>query len=219
MNVQSFSTNAIRTLVRVPVTLAISIAALVIATMPALAEALQFDRAAIAAGELWRLATCHLTHWNGEHILWDLLMFAVLGALCEWRSPARMRWCAVAGAAAVSATVIWLFPTVELYRGLSGIDTALFTLLAIALLRDARREQNVGQMFCTGGLLIGLAAKIAYEAVGGQTIFVEQTAAGFLPLVWDHVAGALVGAILAMCGSWQNCGRLSSQLAFPRPAA
>jgi rhomboid family GlyGly-CTERM serine protease len=180
---------------------------------------LQFDRAAIAAGEVWRLATCYLTHFNGEHLLWDLLMFAALGALCEYRNATRMWACVAAGAAAVTATVYWWFPDVYFYRGLSGLDTALFTLLAIEMLHEARREQNRLQAYCVGGLLIGLAAKIAYESIGGQTIFVEQQAAGFVPLVWDHIVGAAVGSIIgACCGSGR--GRISyQQLAFRRSAA
>jgi len=182
---------------RVGVTLATAAAALAIAAAPPLAELLQYDRAAIAGGEAWRLATCHLAHWNVEHLQWDLLMFVVLGTVCEWRDPLRMRACVLAAAVAVSALVTLQFPEIAFYRGLSGIDTALFTLLAIDLLRDAVRDRNWLLATATGGMLYGFAAKTLFEAATGRTIFVDHETAGFLALVWDHVVAGLVGLICA----------------------
>jgi len=219
LSTPSSSLNALRLLARVPVTAVIAAAALATAAIPGLAATIQFDRAAIAAGDAWRLVTCHLTHWNGEHLLWDLLMFVVLGAICEWRNPRQMRLCVAISAVAVAMSVLWAFPGIQLYRGLSGIDTALFTLLAIDLLYEAWRDRNPLQAMCTGGLLLALTAKIAYEAIGGQTIFVEQDAADFVPLVWDHVAGAAAGIVIATCGKIGFPRPQARQLAFPRPAA
>jgi hypothetical protein len=143
----------------------------------------------------------------------------VLGAICEWRNPRQMRLCVGIGAVTVAMSVLCLFPSINLYRGLSGIDTALFTLLAIDLLYESWRERNPLQAWCTGGLLLALTAKIAYEAIGGQTIFVEHDAAGFVPLVWDHVAGAATGIVVAACGKLGFLRPQPRQLAFPPPAA
>ena len=194
-----------RSLARVPMTLIVGLAALAIAVVPEAGQYLQLDRAAIAAGEVWRLGTCHLTHWNAEHLQWDFLMFILLGGACELRKPRRMRWCVAAAAGAVTGLVWCCFPDVQAYRGLSGIDTALFTLLAINLVRDARSEGNRLLTLAASGLLVGFAAKTAFEAATGQTYFVDQHAAGFSPLVWDHVAAAVVGATFALV-PW-NWGR------------
>jgi rhomboid family GlyGly-CTERM serine protease len=190
-----------RQLARIPATLFVASIAVTIAMFPAVSEALQYDRVLITAGEVWRVVTCHLTHWNIEHLQWDVLMFVVLGAVCELRNPKRMRLCLVIGALAVSATVVCFFPNVNQYRGLSGIDTALFTLLAVQLYSDARRDQNVPLTLATGGMLLGFVAKTAYEAIAGATIFVDDQTAGFVPLVWDHVAGAAAGAVVSMIAS------------------
>jgi hypothetical protein len=72
----------IRHATKVPVTIAIALAAIAVAALN-VNEALQFDRTSLAAGEVWRLATEHVTHWNAEHLQWDLLMFIVLGGACE----------------------------------------------------------------------------------------------------------------------------------------
>lgn len=201
MNRNFTTTAVVRSLARVPVTLAIGGVALVIALLPSAAELLQFDRSAIAGGEFWRLATCHVTHWNLEHFQWDWLIFLVLAAVCELRDRGRMLGCVVGAAVAVT-TVVWVwFPELGTYRGLSGIDTALFTMLAIDVVRDAMRDQNRLLQIAASGLLLGFAAKTAYEAITGQTYFVDQEAAGFVPLVWDHVAAGAVGVI---CALWTN---------------
>ncbi len=184
-------------LARFPMTLVVGLAALVIAVFPAVGDVLQFHRASISTGEVWRLATCHLTHWNGDHLRWDLLMFVVIGGACELRSPRQMRWCVAMAATAVTGLVFCYFPAMQEYRGLSGIDTALFTLLAIELVRDARREGNCILAMTAGGLLAGFVAKTAFEAATGQTVFVDQEAAGFAPLVWDHVVAGVVGVMVA----------------------
>jgi rhomboid family GlyGly-CTERM serine protease len=180
---------------KVPVTLGVGLTSVLVACAPGAGEMLQFHRAEILAGEFWRLASGHLTHWNMEHIQWDLLMFVVLGAACEIRNPRRMRCCLIAAAANVSLVVFFLFPSVDAYRGLSGIDTALFTLLAIDLMHDARLDRKLA--VATGGFLVGLAAKTAYEAFTGQTLFVNQQSAGFDLLVWDHITASITGLCVA----------------------
>ncbi|MEX2171388.1 MAG: rhombosortase [Pirellulales bacterium] len=215
MNLAAITTTIVRQLARIPVTLAVVLLAVVIAYVPSAAEMFQFNRAAIAAGETWRLATGHLTHWNAEHLQWDLLMFVVLGTVCEMRNPRQMRRCVVAAAGVVSVLVFCVFTDIDTYRGLSGIDTALFTLLAIELMRDARRQRSGMSAFVTGGLLLGFVAKTAYEAVTGQAMFVEQQSAGFELLVWDHIVAAVVGALFAT-GIERNGPSLSSFLSLRR---
>lgn len=183
---------------RIPVTLGVSAFALLAFLLPEGGAWLQLDRGRIAEGELWRLITCHATHWNRDHFQWDFLVFIVLGGYCEWRSPAKMRLTLVASALAVSATVWFFFPSIEQYRGLSGIDTALFTLVSVDLIRGAARSGNRPQTIAACALLFGFMGKTFFEAFTGQTLFVDETAAGFTALVWDHIAGAAVGALVAL---------------------
>jgi rhomboid family GlyGly-CTERM serine protease len=190
-----------RALPKIAVTLAIAVAALLAAASPQISGMLEFDRGGIVRGEWWRIFTCHITHWNAEHLQWDLLMFLVLGALCELKNPKRMPLCIAACIVAVSGTVFHFFPHIGHYRGLSGIDTALFALLAVNLLLEARAEKNRRQVIFAAGLLLAFAIKVGYEAATGSTYFVDQQAAGFVPLVWDHVVGAIMGAAAAVCPS------------------
>lgn len=187
---------------QVPVTLSLGLLVIGIACVPAANEALQFDRAAIGGGEVWRLATCHLTHWNAEHIRWDLLMFLVLGAICETKYPGRMRLCLIVAVTCVSAVVYFFFPSINAYRGLSGIDTALFTLLAVDLMHDAYRESNRAMLTAASALLAGFAIKTSFEVVAGHALFVDQHAAGFGLLIWDHIVAAIVGIVIGSSNEW-----------------
>ncbi|GMU24687.1 MAG: hypothetical protein AMXMBFR13_47600 [Phycisphaerae bacterium] len=73
---------------------------------PAATAALQYERTGLAAGELWRIVSCHLTHFSLEHLFWDVIMFAAVGALCERRSPRRFLAC-LAGAGVVIPAAAW----------------------------------------------------------------------------------------------------------------
>jgi rhomboid family GlyGly-CTERM serine protease len=187
----------VQSLTRLPITLAMGGIALIVALMPLAPELLQFDRPAIASGAFWRLATCHVTHWNLEHFWWDGLMFVVLAATCELRDRRRMMGSISAAAVAVTALVWFGCLDIATYRGLSGIDTALFTMLAMEVACEARRKRNHEVYLAASGLLLGFTAKTAYEAFTGQTYFVDQNAAGFVPLVWDHLVAGVVGACFA----------------------
>ncbi len=115
--------------------------ALAIFALPALPSALEYDRVALGAGELWRLVSCHWTHWDGSHLLWDLLTFLVLAALCE--ALDRQRLLIALGLASLAIpTAIWaILPEIGIYRGLSGLDATLFALY-LGLLRSRLRRQG-----------------------------------------------------------------------------
>jgi rhomboid family GlyGly-CTERM serine protease len=162
--------------------------------VPNLGDAWQLERDAVRAGEAWRVLTCHLTHWSADHFVWDVLTFAVLGALCESWSRTRFAVATMAGALAISASV-WLgLPELHTYRGLSGIDCALFALLATLLIRERRATPAA----TIGSLLLAAAfLKVTYELVTGTTLFVDG-AAGVTPLPLAHVAGGLTGIAVGL---------------------
>jgi rhomboid family GlyGly-CTERM serine protease len=189
---------AIRCLARAPITLGLTLVSLLLFALPGMSEALQFERLSLAQGELWRLATGHLTHWSLDHLFWDGLMFAALGFVCEMRDRWRFLWC-VGLSGAVISLGLWLgTPQIATYRGLSGIDTALFALLAVSLLREKWRERAWGWAACAMVLILACLGKIAFEAVTGNLLFVDPSAgSAFLPLPWVHAAGAIVGGLVA----------------------
>ena len=111
-------------------------AACLIFFIPAAETWLQYDRPAIANGQAWRLFTGHLTHWNLDHLVWDVVVLAVLGAWCERTGLARIMMISMIVSAAAISMALWFLKTgIEQYRGLSGIDSTLFMMLTILWLR------------------------------------------------------------------------------------
>ena len=83
---------------------------------------------------------------------------------------------------------VGLLPDIESYRGLSGLDSALFTLLVISNL-DRRLSLGVG-------FLAAFLLKTAYEMATGATVFVSSSPdIASVPLA--HAVGALMGMLLS----------------------
>ena len=177
-------------------TWAVALAAVVVHFVPDAAPWLQYDRQAVWAGAWWCCLTGHLVHWNTEHLVWDLLMFVVLGYLIERQSRGRLLWLWLGSAAAISSFVWIARPDVATYRGLSGIDTALFVYLAVMLVVDAVHHRQFGRGLAAGMLLTGLAGKLFFESATGGTLFVNSAAAGFGVLIEAHLLGAAVGMLM-----------------------
>ena len=160
-------------------------------------EWLQYDRAAIAAGQWWRILSGHLTHWSLDHLAWDVAAFVCLGALNERRDRRLFLVCTILAGVAVSAGVWLARPGMTFYRGLSGIDSALFVLLAAGILREARWPGDRLVTFVTGAALAGFAAKTLWEIAAGSTVFVRD-ASGFEPLPLAHVIGGTIGLLISL---------------------
>src|SRR5579863_6032427 len=108
----------------------------------ALAEQLQYDRGALASGQWWRLVTCHFVHWSSDHLFWDVLAFGVLAWISEKSNRRELLRCVALSAVLIPLTLYWVVPGLPTYRGLSGIDSALFALVATRMLRQAVAERD-----------------------------------------------------------------------------
>ncbi len=175
--------------------LALLLLALAIMILPAWAEALQYDRAAIADGELWRLVTWHFAHWSWDHLLWDAAAFAGL-TFCACRLRLRLRHyatCLAAAALLISATTWVMQPGFTHCRGLSGLDAALFGLVIGSMALQSWREHRPGHVALMVGAMLLLLAKCLFELTFGTTLFVDSTAAQMVPMPLAHLVGALTG--------------------------
>lgn len=193
------------------VTLLIAALSLAAACVPSLPAVLQYDRPAIASGQVWRLVTCHATHFNLDHLVWDLGVFVLLGAICERRHLRAFLACLGLSAAIIPLGVLWLMPQMMTYRGLSGIDTALFTLLGIWLLQSAIERRQWLSVAVVSGLMVGAVGKVCFELATGNTLFVNDTAAGFTPLPLAHILGAAAGMAIAIFSYAPSSPRKSCQ--------
>lgn len=154
---------------------------------------LELDRAAVARGEVWRLLTGHWTHWTVDHFLWDSLTFLLLAVLCEARISRRSLLATIGGSALAVSAGVWLgLPEIARYRGLSGVDSALFMLLAVTILRETRS-------LLAGVAVAAFLAKAAWEVSTGSTLFTEA-AGSFVPVPLAHLIGGAWGLILGISG-------------------
>ena len=87
------------------ISLSIGLLAWIVSAAPVAEGLLQYDREALAAGETWRILTGHLTHWNAEHLLWDVMVFVALGAACERLARKNYVLCLALGAPVISLSV------------------------------------------------------------------------------------------------------------------
>jgi len=144
------------------------------------------------------LVTCHFLHWSVQHFLWDALAFAALGIACARRDLAATLMTLATAIFVIPLAVTAFAPEVAVYRGLSGLDSALFALLLV-------------QVRSRIALLCGLAfiAKIAFELTTGAALFATNMGEGVVAVPVAHIAGAIVGTITAtltsLCGSSSPC--------------
>ncbi len=180
---------------RVPIfSIMLTLIALVVFQIDNATEFLQYDRYAIESGQLWRLVTGHWVHWSTDHLYWDVLLFCVTGILCEKISRPAFFAIILTTSLLVSSFIWYGLPQMILYRGLSGLDSGLFLFLLGWLTFSRCSQENAIARFFSGTLLLLFFAKIGYETLTGQGLFVNSTQL-FTPVPIAHMIGGLVGLI------------------------
>src|SRR4051812_23307351 len=116
--------------------------ALGIYRVPEAAAIFEYSRTGMARCELWRLLTGHFTHFGLDHLRWDLAVFCAFGALAEFNN--RRSFLITLGSASIAITIaVAVFqPEIECYRGLSGLDSALYGLIMIGELLEGWAERR-----------------------------------------------------------------------------
>jgi rhomboid family GlyGly-CTERM serine protease len=159
---------------------------------------LHYDRGAVLTGEVWRLLTQHWTHWSVDHLLWDVLVFAGLGTVCELRNRRRFLCSVATAAVAISLGLLYLLPHVPTCRGLSGLDSALFAMLALDWLRRGGRQRALG-----GAAVVLFLGKCVSEQAIGMALFVKAAEAAMVPVPLAHWLGFACGGIWGWVG-WEG---------------
>lgn len=174
-------------------TLALVGAALALELLPAAAERLRFERAALGQGELWRFLTGHLVHGARGLAALDLLVLGALGAWWELRSRAVLAEVLLVSATLSSATLL-LWTSFESYVGSSALSSGLFAAAALALALEGRGPERG-----VGAVALGLfGLKLALELLGfhpGGFVALppSTTVAGSA-----HLSGGLGGALVVV---------------------
>jgi rhomboid family GlyGly-CTERM serine protease len=149
---------------------------------------LEFQRQAIAQGEVWRLLTGNFTHFGDYHTWMNAAGLAALVAVLFWYLPAA--WFA-AGAIMIPLGVgvsLFLFADVDVYRGFSGAN---YGLLAMGLLLALPQQPKLYALaYCV------LLGKIVYEQLPGYDVDYLQGQIGVPVAIEAHLAGFCSGTLI-----------------------
>lgn len=161
-----------------------------------LATALRYERGAIAAGEWWRLLSCHLVHYDGAHLALNLGGLALLWGLYSGElAPRAGALLAFGSALAVGLGLYLGSPAVGWYLGLSGLLHGLWAGAGVAVLGRSRLE---------GALTLAvLAARLAYEQAGGTLAAHLGVDMPVVPVAHLYGAGGGLATALAL-GLWRR---------------
>lgn len=154
---------------------------------------LRYDRAAIAAGEWWRLLSGNFVHLGWWHLLLNSLSLVLLVLLCPEPLSAR-EWLrrVVLLSLGMSAGLYGFAPQLTSYVGLSGMIYGLFVL---GLGRQAVQRDGIA-VLC----LLFLAGRVTWELtigapaseedlIGGKVVAESHLYGGLSALVYGAVFG------------------------------
>ena len=143
---------------------------------------------AAAHGEIWRLWTGHLIHYDFRHLLTNTVAILVPLSLADRRSR-RSILMIIALLAPVISLVLLAGANFDEYRGASAIALAVWVSSALLLLRTTNASDRH-----TGAALLALAiGKLVFETAGTGHLWAEVA-----PLPLAHAAGAIAGLIVFM---------------------
>ncbi|MBI4559346.1 MAG: hypothetical protein HY706_17305 [Candidatus Hydrogenedentes bacterium] len=138
------------------------------------------------------LLSCHWTHWSYDHLLWSSGTFGVLAVMCERFNRKQFLVCLAFSIPLIPWAATRFTSSPVAYAGLSGLDSALFALLGVQVAVRTVRSNAWGWFACCTIFPILFTAKLAYESVAHQTVFVAPSA-DFIPVPTAHLFGALIG--------------------------
>jgi rhomboid family GlyGly-CTERM serine protease len=159
-------------------------------------DALEYQRAALAR-QPWRVLTGHLVHLNWPHALINSAALWIVARLyAPDLSATRQAIALAASALAISASLAWLQPDIEWYRGLSGALHGLFFAGAAKWL-IAERPRSVARLWMPALLFLGGWVKVVLEQPhDGALPHADWLGAVIVPQA--HLAGAAFGTALGV---------------------
>ena len=170
-----------------------------------LANLLRYDRAAIAAGQWWRLLSGSLVHLGWWHWLFNVLSLVLLVLLCPERlTPLEWLRRLVVLSLGMSLALYFLSPGIQSYVGLSG---PVYGLFALGLGRQALRRDEIA-IVC----LVFLAARIGWELVMGASASETRLIGGKVVAI-SHVYGVCSALLYALAAyAWRRAGKTKEEV-------
>ncbi len=151
---------------------------------------LEYNRAAISEGQLWRLLTGHFLHSNAYHLLMNVVGL-VLIMLIHAKLPKRLAfgWQLLSLSVATGLGLYLFAPNTLIYVGLSG---ALHGVLCYGAVIDIRQGFQSGYL-----ILLGVLVKVVGEQLSGPDVQLATQIAAEVAID-SHLIGALAGCVLGV---------------------
>jgi rhomboid family GlyGly-CTERM serine protease len=153
-------------------------------------EWLRYDRAGIAAGEIWRLLTGHLVHLGVSHAILNVaglvLVWLLVGRAYRWN---QWLWVMAGSLAAIDMGLWFGAPSLDWYVGLSGLLHGMLAAGVVAGLVERSGEAAI--------LAAVVAGKLAWEQFAGPLPGSEATSGGAV-IVDAHLYGVIGGTLVAL---------------------
>jgi len=151
-----------------------------------LRHALEYRRAAVLRGQLWRLLTGNLVHLGWMHLARDIVGLFLIWALVARPLDGRCRiWLLCVCGLAVGLGLLAFSPEIEWYVGISGVLFGLFCAGALT--------QLWARPVYAGALLFGMTAVIGWTLYAGALPGETQDLGGKV-VPQAHLYGAVGGA-------------------------
>lgn len=176
------------------ITLSICALSLVFQFFPNLIAFFEWESSNIRQGEIWRIFSGHLTHWTPNHLVWDLIVFAFLGSIIE-RSSRSIILALFLATSILSHFALTYASDFQIYRGLSAIDTALFTQALFILSKNSLHRYSFTLLAASIFGYIALIVKLLLEYGQEEPIFASSLGSNVSVATVTHIAG-LVSALL-----------------------
>lgn len=178
--------------------------------VPGAAGALELDRAAVTAGQWWRLLTGHAVHWGPAHLLSDAAAFAGLLWLARRRPGATAL--VVVLSATTTGIAVWVWAGgIATYRGLSGINYALLAWLLAAAVAQGRGWRRAAW----AAALAAIGAKVIVETATGRSALPTFLPDGIVAVGVAHLAGIATGLACRVAAGGGPAGLTGPRVAGP----
>lgn len=148
---------------------------------------LEFDRQQILAGQVWRLWTGHLVHSHSTHLALNCMTAVALYLVFMTRiQVAELLYCMFLFAFLISIVLLYQYPDLVWYNGLSGL---LHALVAYFCLRLADTHSK---LYWLGFLTVWI--KVVFEMLGAQKGY-QSELAGMTIITQAHFIGVCIGTL------------------------
>ena len=174
--------------------------AVILFYIPNAHEILQYDSVAINEHyQYYRLFTGHFVHYSESHLYWDVITFVVLGVLCCRQSLKSFFIIIITTPLIISLSLLYFMPQLMFYRGLSGIDTALYSFVIGKMIYEKFNAKKFIHGYSLLMLALLLMGKTVYEFATQSILFAN--ADNFMPLPIAHLIGIFCGLITLLLES------------------